>query len=274
VKNIRKTTTLVITSWLASAAAGCAVAPTETEESPSASSAAQTRVVAQVATPTGSIEFLDLTGSDGVPRIAISELSRVSAGVTPTQKALRQEASTSLEVFMAVSTEAPPDALVEAHGLEAMELGRDNDAIVPLEIELDDFVEKLSPTTCSSYLRAAISANEIGEYSSSVLLNEDNLTQTKTSTASATSPFAWVYSAICNDSPSATIGTHYYATANGYADKVLFSQTLAAQYLRTTKFNWHFDSVTPVRYKLLTYNHSGGSMRYHRRIWDPVPFLR
>jgi len=273
----------ILSSLAILVATGCAV-DTDTGSPETSDKALQeapeTKPLATVKTPTGTVEFLDLTSEDGVPRVAISETSRISAGMTPLQTHLAAKTSTSLETFMALSEETPPALLVDAHALEAKELGRADDAIVPAEIDVNAFVEKLSAATCSAWLEDFIDSNE--PYSAIIKaawLTEDNITVNRTSSTVDMHPHTWMYGALCNDSTGTTpITSTYYANSPGFAQKTLYTSSLLRPgFINRIYFNWRFSNNTQNRttYSVRTYNANGfGTVRYHRRIWSAYELIR
>jgi len=115
--------------------------------------------------------------TEGESDISIEEEASIYAKQTPMQQ-LWSQRLTSLEVFMSLAPdEVPPEALVAAHAREAEVLGRDSDAIVPVELDLAPTLEKtVTPAQCDVMLEHPYNSN-YGSWVNQVKVNNQTATQ-------------------------------------------------------------------------------------------------
>jgi hypothetical protein len=143
---------------LAVSAAACAVNPSSEEvgaentdtQDISEQGLLEMETVAKVPTPTGEIAFHVVKDEEGVSQISVSERGSMEVTHTPLREALSQQELTALEIFLAISDEEPPAALIEAHPAEAQALGRPDSAVLETEIDLSAPVQKWSVAECDA----------------------------------------------------------------------------------------------------------------------------
>lgn len=130
------------------AAAGVEVGHSDQELA--ALKASEDRTLATIEVPTGTVDFF--VGADGVA--GFGETTSADIRETPVEAAAAAGNFTTLELYLALSNEPAPQELIDSHAIEAEALGRSNDDLQALDIDVDAPVEK-SPALCDSATRTS-----------------------------------------------------------------------------------------------------------------------
>lgn len=220
---------------------------------------AQAKPLAIVQIPTGEVSFFAFPGPKGVAAIGISESVRIGMASTPVAAKLNENTATSLEVFMALTQEAPPDLLVEAHALEALALGRKDTQLIPTEIDVNAFVEKLSFATCDNYVYDLVEADGF-EYATRLIGKSSR--HSGGDSEATHNYYGRVYTGVCNDGTN-TIGAGFFAAPYGEFYDIMFPiVNISPGYLRRY---WLY-KLTPghpkTRYTVRVYDY-GHYTNYH-----------
>ena len=217
--------------------------------------------LATVSVGDAQITFLQ---TEGESDISIEEQASIYAKQTPMQQ-LSGHALTSLELFLSLAPdEVPPEALIAAHAGEAEALGRDNDDIVPVELDVASTLQKsVTPSQCDVMWERPYNSNYQPWVNKTRM---DNLTTTQTLCGGMGCYMGYQYPdqvilmGICN---SSSRWLPYVLK-----DKSLYSDTwrLTGRYARPNSINahWHTNR-TPYNHAIEGRPQSGSGITYHLR---------
>ena len=144
---------LLATVALASLLGACGAEPGESDDSTQSAEQAVEVQVEEIASVTVGSTEITFYREEGETDISIEEQASVYSVDTPMRQLWSRDL-TSLEIYLALAPDQPaPEALVAAHAAEAKALGRDNDDVIPVELDRAPLAQKsVTPQDCDVML--------------------------------------------------------------------------------------------------------------------------